>query len=80
MSDHESDGDIITSLTYHKPDETALKKIEEICGASKSLARAINSLVPLGRCKKMAKTRLEECAMWAIKGFVLRGDQPPDPE
>jgi hypothetical protein len=49
--------------------------MEAIREPAKELATAINSLVPEGREKSTAISKLEEVVMWAIKGIALNQEQ-----
>lgn len=62
------------SLSYHNPDEATRITIEEFRACAKNFARILLAMVPEGRCKSISQTKLEECAMWAVKGIVL--EQP----
>lgn len=62
------------SLSYHNPDPEMVKEIEKVRDAAKLFANILLIVVPDGRCKAIAQTKVEECAMWAVKGVVL--EQP----
>jgi hypothetical protein len=55
----------------HKPNADGIKAIENIRLAIITLEDAIDANVPDGREKSIAKTKLEEVRMWAVKGAVF---------
>ena len=63
----------------HKPDADGIEKIEKIRAAIIALDEAIDNLVPESREKALAKTKLEEARMWAVKGIVLKHSTGTDP-
>lgn len=60
-----------TDHLNHKPDAVGIKKIEALRGQIIKLEELIDDLVPDSREKSIAKTKLEEVRMWAVKGVVL---------
>lgn len=71
---------IYDSFAYHRPATPGLDvQLHIIRQRTKELADLYNWNVPNGREKAMAITRLEEAAMWAIKGMVL-SEPVPDNE
>jgi hypothetical protein len=58
-------------FSYKKPKEDQIDRIEDIRVHYKELARFILDRVPEGRDKNIAKTKLEESCMWAIKAEVF---------
>lgn len=65
--------DIENRFAYHKPkDEETTKKHELIRAHCLTLAEDINKLVPEGREKSLAITKLEEVMMWANAGIARR--------
>lgn len=67
--------DIEKRFTYHKPKEDDAYKFVAIREDAKHLANIINSLVPEGREKSLAITKLEEVVMWANAGIARKGDK-----
>ena len=61
--------DIENRFTYHKPTEENAKKYPVIRDKAKELAYLIDELVPSGREKACALTKLEEVVMWANAGI-----------
>lgn len=55
----------------HKPNAQGIKDIEEIKSVIIALDATINRVLPDGREKSLALTKLEECRMWAVKGAVF---------
>lgn len=55
----------------HTPDARGVDAISRIRRLIIQLDAAIEQLVPPGREKSLAMTKLEECRMWAVKGIVL---------
>lgn len=64
------------SLTNHKPDEEQIQRIEDIRRGADQFATFIDVHVPDSREKSLAKTKLEECLMWAVKGLILPSNNP----
>ena len=62
---------------YHKPDEEAIKKLEAIRRCAISFEQLLDELVPKSRELSTAKTKLEECRMWANKGVVIQCPAEP---
>ncbi len=56
------------NFTYHKPTEYKQQVYPKIRDKAKELAYLINDLVPDGREKSLAMTKLEEVVMWANAG------------
>ena len=61
-----------TDHLNHKPDADGIEKIEHIRRACIELERLIDQFVPRGREEALARTKLEECRMWAIKGIAMK--------
>jgi hypothetical protein len=57
------------NFTYHKPTEDMQPKFVAIRDKAKELAYLIADLVPNGREKSLANTKLEEVVMWANAGI-----------
>lgn len=65
---------IDNSFTYHAPTPEMQSKFPIIRNAAKELAYLINSLVPEGREKALAMTKLQESVMWANAGITIPKD------
>lgn len=63
---------IDTAFTYHRPTSGDINSISVIRGDCKDLAECIDALVPDGREKSIALTKIEEAMMWANAGIVRR--------
>lgn len=63
---------IDAAFTYHRPTSGDVDSITLIRGDCKDLAESIDQLVPDGREKSVALTKLEEVMMWANAGIVRR--------
>jgi hypothetical protein len=62
--------DLINRFTYHSPVEDDVKKYELIRGVALSFSMVLNDLVPDGREKVLALTKLEELVFWANAGIA----------
>ena len=62
--------EIENNFTYHAPQPGQPEKYEAIREKAKELAYLIGDLVPDGREKSLAMTKLEECSMWANAGIA----------
>lgn len=63
--------DIQKRFNYHAPKHEDTKQShEEVRNRCKSLAIALNLIVPEGREKSLAFTKLEEVMMWANAGIA----------
>ena len=58
------------AFTYHPPKAGQPEKYTLIRAQAKSFAYLIEGLVPDGREKSLAMTKLEECVMWANAGIA----------
>jgi hypothetical protein len=67
-------------FSYHKPSEAMLPTIEGAREAFKTMNAHLLSLPPC-RERSLAITKLEEAAMWAVKGLVMNdeGAMPMEP-
>ena len=61
--------DLEKRFTYHKPTPEKAVKFPVIRDKAKELAYLIEELVPNGREKSLAITKLEETVMWANAGI-----------
>ena len=64
--------DLERSLTNITPSPAKIEAIEELREAAKAYAAAIVELCPGGREKSLAKTKLEESVMWAVKAIAIQ--------
>lgn len=62
--------DIDKRFTYHPPKVENVDKFSAIRTEAREFAKIINSLVPEGREKSLAITKLEEVVMWANAGIA----------
>ena len=62
--------DIENRFKYHKPNEQKVVQHETVRAKCKQLALDIDTLVPEGREKSLALTKLEEVMMWANAGIA----------
>lgn len=63
--------DIDNRFTFHPPpDQATVDAYETLRGKAKELAHLINDMVPEGREKSTAITKLEEASMWANAGIA----------
>lgn len=62
--------DIANRFDYHRPDATRVAQHEQVRAAARVLADAINELVPEGREKSTAVTKVEEAMFWANAGIA----------
>lgn len=58
------------AFTYHRPAEGQPEKYEQLRTTAKAFAYLIDELVPAGREKSLAMTKLEEVVMWANAGIA----------
>jgi len=63
---------IENNFTYHAPTGDQATKYERIRSMGKADAYLIDDMVPDGREKSLALTKLEEAVMWANAG-IARG-------
>lgn len=63
--------ELLRSLTNISPSRQTTTEIEAFRDFAKEYARAIVRLCPDSREKSLAKTKLEESVMWAVKAIVL---------
>ena len=59
------------TYAHHKPDDSALKSINDLRQAFSDLDDLIRKLTPVTREQACAITNLETSAMWAIKALVV---------
>ena len=64
--------DIQNRFTYHAPAVEDIEKYPTIRQLAKEFADLIDDLVPDGREKALAITKLEEAVMWANAGIARK--------
>ncbi len=62
--------DIDNRFDYHKPDTLKVGQHETIREQCRHLAYSFESLIPAGREKSLAITKLEEAMFWANAGIA----------
>ena len=62
---------LAASLTNHTPTPERIKAIETVRQWADEYALVLDNYVPDSREKSLAKTKLEESVMWAVKAIVL---------
>ena len=67
------DKDLDNRFTYHPPVVDNVAKFSAIRTEANLFAKRINALVPEGREKSLAITKLEEVVMWANAGIAREG-------
>ena len=65
--------DIDNRFMYHAPKPGQMEMYQDIRTLAKELALEIDEVVPDGREKSLAITRLEEAVMWANSGIARHG-------
>ena len=65
--------DIDNRFTYHAPKPGQPEIYQDIRTLAKELALEIDEVVPEGREKSLAITKLEEVVMWADAGIARHG-------
>jgi len=65
--------ELATRFTYHAPKPGQPQIYEELRFEANALAVRIDRLVPEGREKALAFTKLEEAVFWANAGVARRG-------
>lgn len=65
--------DIENRFTYHTPKPGQPEIYQDIRNLAKTLANLIDELVPNGREKALAFTKLEETVFWANAGVARNG-------
>ena len=72
--------EIKNNFTYHTPSADMPKKFETLREKAKELAFLIEELVPNGREKSLAHTKLQEVIMWANAGIIIPKQEEYLPE
>lgn len=62
---------IINNFTYHKPTDDMIPKFEKLRNKAREFSLLIDELVPDGREKSLAQTKLQEVVMWANTGISI---------
>lgn len=62
--------DLINRFNYHSPDEEKAKAHANVRATLLWAASLINELIPEGREKSLAVTKLEEAMFWANAGLA----------
>lgn len=74
----------VNPFEYHKPEPGEIERIEAIRQAYWDCLATINGLVRpgsvSGRYSALARTAMEESAMWATKSVVFERDNAPQPD
>ena len=65
--------EIECNFTYHAPKDGQLEIYQNIRTLAKELALEIDEVVPEGREKSLAITKLEEAVFWANAGIARHG-------
>jgi hypothetical protein len=61
------------NFTYHPPSNTAAESYKNLRDQAKLLAYRFKDLVPDGRERLLAMTKLEEAIFWANAGIARKG-------
>lgn len=61
----------------HTPNGGDIAKIEQLRRVIIAVDEEIDNLCPDSREKSLAKTKLEECRMWAVKSVAMQGTPLP---
>ncbi len=72
-----SHADIDHRFSYHRPDVDQVTRHESIRGKCKDLAHDLDSILPPGREKALALTKLEEALMWGNAAIAREGLREP---
>lgn len=76
---HRPIDDLANRFQYHPPrTETRRTLHEDVRSSCLSLARDLDNLLPDGREKSLAITRLEEAMFWGNAALARRPDAEPD--
>ena len=68
-----TDADIERRFTYHRPEGQKISDHDDVRARFKDWARELNRLLPAGREKSLAFTKLEEAANWAHAAIARDG-------
>ena len=61
---------------YHRPSAEQVEMISILRDSCKTINELILLLVPPGRERVVAITKLEECSMWVNKGIIMADEGP----
>lgn len=67
---------IENDFTYHPPTDDMVPKFPIIRNLAKELAHKIDELVPDGREKSLALTKLDEAVFWGNAGIARNPEDP----
>lgn len=62
--------EIENAFTYHSPSNESIEAMKDLRETAKNLAYKIEQFCPYSREYSLAKTKLEECVMWANAAIV----------
>jgi hypothetical protein len=68
-----SEAEIDRRFDYHRPDDARARTHEQVRGACKDLALRLATVLPAGRDKSTAITKLEEVMFWANAAIARDG-------
>lgn len=60
-------------FSHHTPDKERVTKHETVRGMLTQVAAGLDTLVPEGREKSLALTKIEECMFWANAAIARDG-------
>jgi hypothetical protein len=69
-----SSTDFWNRFYYHAPDAEAVKRHEDVRSRIRNVALSLDNLLPEGREKSLAITKLEEAMFWANAAIARSGD------
>jgi hypothetical protein len=70
--------DLDKRFTYHAPDAAKIELHNTVRNMAKAAADAFNAVVPEGREKALAITKLEEAMMWGNAGIARHVAAAPE--
>ena len=65
-----SNEEIEDRVTYHAPSPSGVERHKQLSEAAASILKTIEEVVPDGREKSLAITKIEEAKMWASAGVA----------
>lgn len=68
---------IKNDFTYHPPTPESIPKFKYIRESAELMARLFDHLVPDGREKSLALTKIEEAVFWGNAGIARNQDDSP---
>jgi len=69
-----TEADLVNRFNHHAPDEEKIKAHTNVRATLLWAASLINELVPEGREKSLAVTKLEEAMFWSNAGIARNGE------